>query len=287
MEAIGLGTWAGVTREEQLSALPWFKTAIEAGHRLFDTAYDYGTEDVVGTAIRESGIPRSEFFVTTKLPCHHHSCVAESLDESLSRFGYDYFDLYLVHWPQSFPKDADEESENFTTVEHPDVGETWAQMEEVSKTGKVRAIGVSNFSVKTLTQLLKTAKITPAVNQVEMHPHLNQKALKDFCDPKGIVLTAYSPTGYSQVREDPVVAGIAKKHSVSPAQVSLAWHIQRGTTAVPKSTDIEHQKANLKLPKLDETDMSDLSNIDRNTHLCNYPGPKGLVFGWTYEQLGW
>jgi len=292
MPAIGHGTWSGTTPEENQSALPWLLSALESGFRHFDTAYGYGTEGVVGQAIRESGIPRSEIFVTTKLPNHHHSCVVKSLDESLERFGCDYFDLYLIHFPQSFPpKDIEGDCQrpdgSWETVEHPTVNETWAQMEAVLKTGKVRAIGVSNFSVKTLTRLLETATIIPAVDEVEMHPHLNQKALKEFCDTKGIVMTAYSPTGYAPVREDPAVIKIAESHKVSPAQVSLAWHVQRGTSAIPKSSNIVHQKANLNLPTLTSQEMEALNSLDRNTHLCQTPGPKDQVFGWTYEQLGW
>jgi len=290
--AIGLGTWSGVTVEEQRSALPWYLTALEVGYRHFDTAYGYGTESVVGDAIRKSGIPRSEIFVTTKLPNHHHHCVEKSLDESLARAGLDYYDLYLIHWPQSYPPKENESDclrpdGTWETAEHPTVNETWEQMEELLKTKKVRAIGISNFSIKTLTQLLKTARIIPAVNQVEMHPHLNQKALKEFCGSKGIILTAYSPTGYAPVREDPLVNKIAQKHNVMPTQVTLAWHIQRGTVAIPKSTKVENQKANLNLPTLTAEEMEELSNIDKGIHLCYYGPVKGHVWGWNYEQMGW
>jgi len=247
----------------------------------------------VGAAVRESGIPREEIFVTTKLPYHHHGRVEVSLDESLKRSGLDYFDLYLMHWPQSFVWTEDDNPDplnpdgSYTVVERPNINETWESMEKLLETGKVKAIGVSNFSVKTLTQLLKTAKTVPAVNQIEMHPHLNQNDLKELADSKGIILTAYSPTGYAPVREDPAVENIAKKHNVSPAQVSLAWHLARGTTAIPKSTSSEHQRHNINLPRLDQTDMDVLGSLNKGVHLCQYPGPKNQVFGCTYDQLGW
>ncbi|KZS89726.1 reductase AKOR2 [Sistotremastrum niveocremeum HHB9708] len=294
MPAIGLGTWSGTTKEEQESALPWYKTALKVGYRLFDTAHGYGTEPVVGKAIREFGIAREEVWVTTKLPMQHHDRVEFSLNESLERLGLDYVDLYLIHFPQGHPYHADDEPDQklpdgrHVTLEHPDINEVWAQMEEVYKSGKAKNIGVSNYSVKTLTQLLKTAKVIPAVNQVEMHPHLNQDELKAFCDSKGIVLTAYSPSGYAPVREDPTVIKIADKYSVSPAQISLAWHIQRGTSAVPKSTSEERQTGNLfRLPILDEEDMKALGGLNKGIHLCDYRCPPGDVFGWSYEQMGW
>ncbi|KAF8501358.1 NADP-dependent oxidoreductase domain-containing protein [Gautieria morchelliformis] len=307
--AIGLGCWAGHTPEQREAGQHWMVTALKNGYRHFDTAHVYGTEHVVGNAIRESGIPREEVFVTTKLPSHHHGRVKESLEESLKRFGFDYFDLYLVHWPQAFvwkgrvssiarvqcdpfrtddnpsPRDKDG---NHEVVEHPNLNETWAAMEGVLATGKVKAIGVSNFSVKTLTQLLQTANVIPAVNQVEMHPYLSQHELRAFANTKGIVLTAYTPTGHASVREDPAVVAIANKHGVSSAQVSLAWHLSRGTAAVPKSASSEHQVQNINLPVLDNDDILRLDSLDKNTHLLGYYGcPNSLVFGWTYEQLGW
>ncbi|KIJ43909.1 hypothetical protein M422DRAFT_30725 [Sphaerobolus stellatus SS14] len=291
--AIGLGCWSGLTDEEHNAGKAWMLTALQNGYRHMDTAHGYGTEHSVGNAIRESGIPREEIFVTTKLPSHHHGRVKESLEESLKRAGFEYYDLYLMHWPQAFVFRNDDpdplrEDGNYDVVDHPDANETWAEMEKLLETGKVKAIGISNFSVKTLTQLLKTAKVIPAVNQVEIHPHQNQNELKEFCDSKGIVLTAYSPSGYAPVREDLAVVAIAKKHGVSPAQVSLAWHLSRGIVAVPKSTKVEHQRANLlELPKLDEEDIATLGTLHKNAHYCGYPGPKDHVFGWTYEQMGW
>ncbi|KAF8586927.1 Aldo/keto reductase [Ramaria rubella] len=291
--AIGLGCWSGTTVEEQEAGQTWMVAALKNGYRHLDTAYGYDTENVVGNAIRKSGIPREEVFVTTKLPSHHHGRVEESLDVSLKRFGFDYVDLYLMHWPQAFIWNSDDDPDpltedgNYAVVDHPNLNETWASMEKLLQTGKVKSIGISNFSVKTLTQLLKTAKIIPAVNQTEMHPHLAEKALVELAKAKGIVLTAYSPTGYAPVREDPAVVAIAKKYNASPAQISLAWHLSRGSVAIPKSTSSEHQLQNINLPSLDQEDIATLDTLDKGIHLCERPGPKARVYGWTYEQMGW
>jgi len=291
MPAIGLGCFSGTTPEEQAKCQAWVLTALQNGYRHLDTAYGYHTEKYVGAAVRESGIPREEIFITTKLTSTHHSRVAAALEESLERAGVDYFDLYLMHWPMAFhyrtdgsgPKRPDG---TWDLDDECTFSQTWADMEKLMGTGKVRAIGVSNFSIKNLEILLKTATIVPAVNQVELHPLLAQNDLVKYCKEKGIMLTAYSPTGYAQVSEHPEVVKIAAKHGVSSPQVSLAWHVQRGYTACPKSTNSERQKANLNLPTLDEEDVKILNSLDQNKHLCNY-GPPPLVSGWTYEQLGW
>jgi len=305
MPAIGLGCWSGLTDEEHDSAQPWIESALKTGYRHLDTAHDYGTERAVGRAVRASGIPREEIHVTTKLPLHHHATVTESLRQSLNNAEFDYYDLWLMHWPQAFANINDKpnprhpgpngepDGGEYIMDDNVTLNETWAEMEKIYKAGKVRAIGVSNFSVKNLTKLLETATVVPAVNQVECHPHQAQPALLGFCAEKGIVLTAYSPTGYAGVAADPTVGTIAKKHGVSPPQVSLAWHLARGMTAVPKSTNPERQRANLlELPTLTTQDVALLDTLHKDVHYCQYPGPKErngqkLVFGWTYEQMGW
>jgi len=288
--AIGLGCWSGTTAEENESAFPWILSALKNGYRHLDTAHGYGTEGVVGRAVLQCGIPREEIFVTTKLPNNHHHKVAESLEESLNRSGLDYFDLYLVHFPQAF---ADEPGDDYRVVDTPSFNETYAEMEKLLATGKVKAIGVSNFSVKNLTKLLESAKVVPAANQCEMHPHQAQPELLPFCKEKGIIMTAYSPTGYAPVREDPTIIKLAEKYNVSPAQVALAWDIARETTAVPKSTDSKRQIGNLhELPSLTPEDVALISSLHKNVHYCQAPGPKErdghkLCMGWTYEQMGW
>ncbi|KAF8658410.1 hypothetical protein AX16_001963 [Volvariella volvacea WC 439] len=293
MPLIGQGAWAPDVPEEQARVKGWISTAINAGFRHIDTALSYGTEKAVGDAIRESGIPREEFFVVTKLPWNHHAKVRESFEESLKNLDLDYIDLYLIHWPQyvaleegnDHPKNPDGTTKLCTEATFND---SWAEVEKLLDTGKVRAIGVSNFSVKTLEQLFTTAKVTPAVNQVEMHPYLAQNELVDYCRKKGIAITAYSPSGWETVRNDPIIKEIARKYNATTNQVILAWSLARDIIIIPKSTKVERQKENLELPVLDAEDVAKISALDRNKRFCNYPDPvHGLVIGWTMEQMGW
>ncbi|KAI0074309.1 Aldo/keto reductase [Panus rudis PR-1116 ss-1] len=291
--AIGLGGWAGLTAEERSAAgKSWMLTAIKNGYRHIDTAQVYGTEPAVAEAIKLSGIPREEFFITTKLPWNHPSRVKESFEQSLKNLQTDYVDLYLMHWPFTVRYDENNElprnaQGDLDVVEKPDFNETWAEMEKIYASGKAKAIGVSNFSIKTLEKLFQTAKVVPAVNQVELHPYLAQPELKKYCDEKGIVLTAYTPTGYSNVLSDPTITSLAQKYNATPAQIVLSWHVARGVVAVPKSSNPEHQKHNLELVKLSDEDVAKITALDRNERLCNKPNERGIVWGWTMEQLGW
>lgn len=290
--AIGLGCWGGVTKEDRYAARHWILAALKAGYRHLDTAWAYGTEESVGWAIKESGIPREEIFVTTKLPPHHGGIVEESLNQSLSALKLDYVDLYLIHWPQRYVyednnPDPVDENGNLKVTESPSIPEVWAQMEKVFAAGKAKAIGVSNYSIKTLEILLPSAKVVPAMNQVELHPYLAQPELKAYCNSKGILMTAYTPTGYATVRNDPTITELAAKYGVNSAQIILAWHVWRGNCAVPKSANPEHQKTNLILPKLSQEDLEKVSSLDRGQRLCNKGDEKGQVYGYTLEQLGW
>jgi len=289
--AIGLGGWGGVTKEERAGAVSWMLTALKAGYTHIDTAWGYGTEKCVREAIKQSGVPREELWITTKLPWHHPGIrtVEQSLDESLQNLGTDYVDLYLLHWPQviDWPDEDPEYSAECKTRDSPTFNETWTGLEEVYAKGKAKNIGVSNFSVKNLEKLLATAKVVPAVNQVELHPFLAQEELKAYCDSKGIVLTAYAPTGYSNVLTDPLIVELAGKYKVTPAQVVLAWHTARGVVAVPKSSNVQRQQDNINLPILEPEDVKRITALDRNQRLCNGPDANGMVCGWTVEQMGW
>ncbi|EJC98072.1 reductase AKOR2 [Fomitiporia mediterranea MF3/22] len=305
MPAIGLGCWSGLTDEQHEAARPWILSALKVGYRHLDTAHDYGTEGAVGKAVRESGIPREEIHVTTKLPLHHHARVADSIEQSLTNAGFDYYDLWLMHWPQAMANIDDKPNPRYPGPNgEPDNGDfimddktsfnqTWTDMEKIYQSGKVKAIGVSNFSVKNLKKLLQTAKIIPAVNQVEMHPHQTQPELLEFCREKGIILTAYRPTGFPKVADDPTMIKLAENYKVSPTQINLAWDLARGTTAIPKSTNEGRQRANLlELPTLSKEDIELINSLNKNEHYCGYPEPRErngekLVFGWTYTQMGW
>ncbi|OBZ77030.1 Glycerol 2-dehydrogenase (NADP(+)) [Grifola frondosa] len=258
MPAVGLGGWGGITTEDRENSTTWMLTALKSGYRLIDTAWIYGTEKATGRAIRLSGIPREDIWITTKLHMSHGGQVEKYFQEISTTWdtitSIWFVDLlvsansgliftfrqYLMHWPQAalYDKDVPEplDAEGQTiVVDSPTFNETWAEMEKIYESGRAKAIGVSNFSVKNLEKLLTTAKIVPAINQVEMHPYLIQQDLKDFCDKKGIVITAYTPTGYKNV--------------------VLAWHLARGVSVVPKSSNLQHQKDNLDLPTLDPEDV--------------------------------
>ncbi|KAG1744634.1 NADP-dependent oxidoreductase domain-containing protein [Suillus paluster] len=292
MPCIALGSWVGTHPKERAKASSWLLTALEAGYRHIDTAALYGTEGAVGEAVKLSGIPRKDLFITTKLPWHHTRRVRESLDESLKRAGLDYFDLYLIHWPQVVVYENDHPAPlnadgSLMLDETCDFNDTWKEMEKVLASGKVRSIGVSNFSIKTLEQLLKTAKVMPAVLQIELHPYLAQNELLQWCKENGIAVVAYAATGYAVVREDPTVVALAKKYNVTPTQIVLSWHIRRGTGLVTKSENASRQEENLKVIKLHEGDARRIDALDKNRRLCIKPDKQGKVFGWTFDRLGW
>jgi diketogulonate reductase-like aldo/keto reductase len=289
MPIIGSGAWAPADPKSQSEVKDWILSAIKNGFRHIDTAKGYLTEKAVGQAVRESGLPREEIFVTTKLPWGDHTHVRKSFEESFADLDLGYIDLYLMHWPQYIddndPKNPDGSWKTKDTV---NFNESWAEIEKLLETGKVRAIGVSNFSVKTLEQLFKTAKVVPAVNQVEMHPYLAQNGLREYCRKKGIAITAYAPSGYSIVRSDPLLNELGKKYGTTANQITLSWHLARDTIIIPKSTNSERQKENLTLPVLDPVDVDKIFCLDRNQRICNKEdAPGGQVYGWTYEQFGW
>lgn len=197
-----------------------------------------------------------------------------------------------MHFPQAMVYDNDDNDPKTPDGQYRiDDGitfnEVWAEMEKVLESGKVKAIGVSNFSVKNLEKLLSTAKVVPALNQVELHPYLVQEDLKKYSDEKGIVTCAYTSTGYATVREDATIVDLAKKYGVTGAQIVLAWHVQRGVLPIVKSSNAQRQKDNITLPKLSVEDFTRVTALDRYERLCNKIGPDGKMSGWTAEQLGW
>ncbi|RDB25193.1 Glycerol 2-dehydrogenase (NADP(+)) [Hypsizygus marmoreus] len=286
--SVGMGCWMGAAVGLGDRVYEMCLKALKNGYRHFDTASKYGNEKQVGAAIRASGIPRSEIYITTKLENNYRD-VCESFERSLRELDCEYIDLYLIHWPQHRATSTD-----YTTKAdgHADFINAWKEMEKLLRSGKVKTIGVSNFSVKTLNELLPHCTIIPAPNQVEMHPCLPQTELKKFCDEKGILLTAYSPLGRSTVFfDEPIIKAIAERLTVSPAQVVLSWAVQRGTIVVPKSEDEGRMTANITLVQLSSHDMKAIDGIHlqpgMHKSLLKYHAPDGTVFGWTYERLGW
>ncbi|TCD62003.1 hypothetical protein EIP91_007621 [Steccherinum ochraceum] len=299
MPLIGLGCWNGRTREEALTGKDWFISALKSGYKHLDTGHLYLTEEVVPKAIKEAGIDRKDVFITTKVSWFQAYDVQAGFNNSLKELDTDYVDLYLIHWPQVVERvdatDTRADPDNIAktpggdnkVVDRPNFNDVWAEMEKIYESGKAKAIGVSNFSVKTLNELLATAKVVPHVNQVEMHPYLAQPELMKFCKEKGIQLTAYTPTGYATVRNDPTIGEIAKKNGVSPTQIILAWHLRRGVTLCCRSTSAERQRENINLPTLSDEDFETINKLNRDQRVCNFPNERGLVWGWTLERLGW
>jgi 2,5-diketo-D-gluconate reductase A len=229
LPAIGLGTYP-LKGAEGVAAIG---AGIGAGYRLLDSAVNYQNEDAVGKAVAASGLPREELQVATKVPGRHHGYeeTLASFEESRTRLGLDYIDLYLIHWPNpSVDRFVD----------------TWRAMVTLQQDGLVRSIGVSNFTEEFLTRLQSETGILPAVNQVELHPYFPQTELRAFHDAHGIRTESWSPLGKrSDVKSTSVVVDIAAAHGVSPAQAVLRWHIQLGSIPLPKSGDAERQRENL------------------------------------------
>jgi len=246
---IGFGTWQINPSSQAKKAT---QVALEAGYRHIDTARIYLNEKGVGQAIDESGITRKDIFVTTKLWNGDHKDPRKALKKSLKRLGVDYVDLYLIHYPVA---------ERIAS---------WKILEQLYKEGKAKAIGVSNFTVKHLTELMEQTDIVPAVNQVEFHPFLYQKELLDFCDKHGVVVEAYSPLAHGKKMEDPTIAKVAANYNKSPAQIMIKWAIQHGMVVIPKSKNPGRIAQNLDVfdVKINKADMALLDNLNENLRTC-------------------
>ena len=243
MPLLGLGVWQAAEGAQTRRAVGW---ALEAGYRHIDTAQAYGNERSVGEALRESGVPRQDVFLTTKFRPGRRDPERE-LQASLQRLGVDQVDLYLVHWPQGGPTRA------------------WAGMERAARHGLTKAIGVSNFAADDLDAVLAGAAIAPAVNQVQFSPFQFRRALLDACRRRGVVLEAYSPLTRGRNLAHPTVARIASRLRRTPAQVLLRWAIQRGIPVIPKSVRRERIAENAQVFgfELGVDDLDALDGLDR------------------------
>jgi 2,5-diketo-D-gluconate reductase A len=228
-------------------------TALEIGYRHIDTAEMYGNEKGVGEAVARSGIDRGEVFVTSKLNngFHRRDDALRAFDQSLGDLGFEYLDLFLIHWP-------------LPGIDV-DYIETWKAMEEIYASGRCRAIGVSNFQAHHLRRLFSQAQVRPAVNQIEVHPYLTQEELRAFDADHEIVTEAWSPIAQGKVLGDPAIVAIAERLGRTPAQVVLRWHVQRGDVVFPKSVSRQRMQENVELFdfELGTEDMATLTGLDR------------------------
>ncbi len=301
--ALGLGTW----KMADGSAYPAVKSAIEMGYRHIDCAWIYGNQEAVGKAINQSiqsqQCSRDELWITSKLwnDRHRPEHVVPAIKETLQQLGLERLDLYLMHWPiaQREGVAVPESADDFLSLDEVPLVETWQALQECQQQGLTREIGVSNFSIKKLQQVLENCSIPPAANQVESHPLLPQNDLVNFCKENQILYTAYSPLGSpdrpdrSRQESDPVllenevINQIAGQHDATAAQVTLAWAVQRGTIAIPKSCTPENQKQNLlsQQIELSSEDMQAINDLDQHYRLLGGQFWASFNAGYTLSNL--
>lgn len=249
LPAIGFGTY----RLKGALGVNAITSALNIGYRLLDTAFNYENEGTVGTAIKRSGIPREQIIISSKLPGrhHHYQEALETIQESLYRAGLDYYDLYLIHWP------------------NPKRGlylEAWQALITAQKMGLIREIGVSNFLPEHIDHLIEQTGVIPAVNQIELHPYFSERQLRKYDQQHQIVTWAWSPLGRANaVLKDPIIAGIAQDVNRSISQVILRWEIQIGVLPIPKSAHSIRQLENYQIFdfELSPTQVQTISNLDR------------------------
>ena len=247
---LGLGVWMIRNGKDCEKAV---LSALEVGYRHIDTASFYGNEESVGAAVRASGMPREQIYVTTKLWNSDHGNPAHALDDSLRKLKMDYVDLYLIHYPVA------------------ERVRVWHALETLQVRGKARSIGVSNFTIRHLHELRTQSQTVPAVNQVEFHPYLYQKELLAYCREQGIVIQAYSPLTHGERLKDPKLVTLAKNYpGKSPAQILIRWALQHETVVLPKSADKKRIGENADVYDFEITadDMEQLNKFNENLRTC-------------------
>jgi diketogulonate reductase-like aldo/keto reductase len=246
MPAIGFGTWKINDQNDTKNAVI---AALQTGYRLIDTAKIYGNEEGVGRGIKESGVPRKEIFVTTKLwnDDQGYDSALKAFENSLKKLGLEYVDLYLIHWPSTEKR-----------------GESWKALQKIHKQGLAKNIGVSNYTVRHLEELLSNSEVVPAVNQIEFQPFIyeDQREVLEFCKRKSIVVEAYSPLARARDINNTTLHAISEHHAKTPAQVMLRWAIQHGTVPIPKSAHPGRIKENFKVFNFELAD-EEMRTIDR------------------------
>lgn len=257
---LGLGVWQATPKQTSMAV----REALLAGYRHIDTASIYKNESGVGTGFRESGLPRQDVFITTKIwnDAQGKTLTQKALSKSLELMKLDYIDLLLIHWP----------------VPHKDQFiETWQTMIELQKEGLIRSIGVSNFTEANLNHLIDETGVTPVLNQIELHPYLQQQNIRKMHTRLGIQTECWSPLAQNQAIEDTVIGKIAAKYGKSPAQIILRWHIENDCIVIPKSVTPSRIKENIDVFnfKLDVKDIDEISKLNRDQRL----GPDPETFG--------
>ncbi|PLT33685.1 aldo/keto reductase [Bacillus sp. V5-8f] len=232
--------------EEGSQTVESVKKALEIGYRSIDTAAVYKNEEGVGKAIRESGIPRAELFITSKVwnSDQGYESTLKAYDDSLKRLGLEYLDLYLIHWPVKGK-----------------YNETWKALEKLYKDGRVRSIGVSNFHIHHLEDLFANSELKPVIDQVELHPRLAQPELREFCEKHDIKVEAWGPLGQGNLIDEPTLKHIAEKHGKTTAQVLIRWHLQHGIVVIPKSVTPSRIEENAQVFDF-ELSLDEMSKID-------------------------
>jgi 2,5-diketo-D-gluconate reductase A len=254
----------GVFQIEPEDTAEAVREAIEVGYRHIDTAEMYGNEREVGEGIRATGIDRAEIFVTSKLNngLHEPDDARRAFDTTLSDLGFDYVDLFLIHWP-------------LPTLYDGDFVSTWKTLEEFQGDGHARSVGVSNFQVEHLERLAAETDTVPAVNQIEVHPYFTNEVVREYGQDHGIVTEAWSPIAQGEVLDDPTITRIADNIGKTPAQVVLRWHIQRGDIVFPKSVTPSRMRENFELFdfELEPGDMQEISALDQGESGRTGPNP--------------
>ncbi|PEZ74167.1 aldo/keto reductase [Bacillus sp. AFS017274] len=255
MPQLGFGVFKVKNGNETVESV---KKAIEVGYRAIDTAAIYENEEGVGQAIRECGVPREELFITSKVwnTEQGYETTLQAFDDSLNRLGLEYLDLYLIHWPG---KDK--------------YLETWRALEKLYKDGKVKSIGVSNFHVHHLENLLANSEVKPVVNQIELHPLLTQVEIRDYCAKHEIKVESWSPLGRGNLLEEPTINHIAKKHGKSSAQVLIRWHLQHDLVVIPKSITPSRIEENAEVFdfSLSLNEMNQIDALNKNERFGSNP----------------
>lgn len=279
---LGYGTW----RSKPGIVYDAVRKAIELGYRHFDCAYMYQNEAEIGKAFNDAfdagDVKREDLFVTSKLWNNRHDpkIVQRAFEGTLSDLNIGYLDLYLIHWPVALKESVliPESAADMVSLSDLPLSKTWDAMVKVAETDLLKSVGVSNFSETKIKDITAKTGVKPAINQVELHPYLQQSSLKNFCDSQEILLTAYSPLGsYDRptdrsasnepnLFEDPILEKIAEELQISVAQVMLAWAVNRGTTVIPKSTNPERMAQNLAAAEIELTDnqMGRITTLDRH-----------------------